>query len=146
MRTVPSAVSSFEVEFWRERKTRILCGDPMSHALEQLPERFHRDDLQQISVNPVVENGKTQALYLFCERRHRFTELDIKCISMVCGFFHRKVHMLWEQHMLRALELAYLKQGVMLRQSERLATLGRLISCGCSLWHQWMVGSASQRR
>jgi C4-dicarboxylate-specific signal transduction histidine kinase len=34
--------------------------------------------------------------------------------------------MLWEQQKLRELELAYLQQEVMLRQSERLATLGRL--------------------
>ena len=34
--------------------------------------------------------------------------------------------MLWEQQKLRDLELAYLQQEVMLRQSERLATLGRL--------------------
>jgi signal transduction histidine kinase len=45
---------------------------------------------------------------------------------MVCGFFHRKVHMLWEQQKLRNLEMAYLRQEIMLRQSERLATLGRL--------------------
>jgi signal transduction histidine kinase len=125
-RTVPSDLSSLEVELWRDRKTRILSGEPMSHALEQLPAHFQKDDLKQISVNTLVENGKTQALYLFCRRRQPFLELDFKCLSMVCGFFHRKIHMLWEQQKLRDLELAYLKQEVMLRQSERLATLGRL--------------------
>jgi signal transduction histidine kinase len=45
---------------------------------------------------------------------------------MVCGFFHRKVHTLWEQQKLRDLEQAYLRQEVTLRQTERLATLGRL--------------------
>jgi signal transduction histidine kinase len=98
----------------------------MEDALEHLPDHFRRDDLEQISVNALVENGKAQALYLFCRRRQPFTELDVKCLSMVCGFFHRKIHMLWEQQKLRNLELAYLQQEVMLRQSERLATLGRL--------------------
>jgi hypothetical protein len=78
MRTVPSALSSLEVDLWRDRRTRILCGDSMTHALEQLPARFQKDDLEQISVNSLVENGKTQALYLFCKRRQPFTELDIR--------------------------------------------------------------------
>jgi signal transduction histidine kinase len=125
-RTSSAALSNFEVGLWRDRKTRILGGEAMSDALEQLPTHFQKDDLEQISVNALVENGKTQALYLFCKRRQSFTELDVKCLSMVCGFFHRKVQMLWEQQKLRDLELAYLKQEVMLRQSERLATLGRL--------------------
>jgi signal transduction histidine kinase len=125
-RTVPNALSSFEAGLWRDRKTRILCGDPMADALEQLPAHLRRDDLEQISVNTLVEDGRTQALYLFCRRRQPFTDLDVKCLSMVCGFFHRKVHMLWEEQKLRNLEQAYLQQEVMLRQSERLATLGRL--------------------
>ena len=126
MRTNQETLSKFEMELWYERKTRILCGDLMNTALEQLPVHFKKPDLEQISVNTLVEDGKTHALYLFCKRRQSFTELDIKCLSMVCGFFHRKVHMLWEQQKMRDLELAYLKQEVMLRQSERLATLGRL--------------------
>jgi signal transduction histidine kinase len=124
--TVPAALSHFEAESWRDRKTRILCGEPMNDALEQLPAHLKRDDLEQISVNTLVEDGKTQALYLFCKRRQPFTDLDVKCLSMVCGFFHPKVHMLWEQQKLRDLEQAYVQQEVMLRQSERLATLGRL--------------------
>jgi signal transduction histidine kinase len=126
MRTAPAALSSFEAESWRDRKTRILCGKLMNDALEQLPTHLQKDDLEQISVNALVEKGKTQALYLFCKRRQAFTDLDVKCLSMVCGFFHRKVHMLWEQQKLRDLEQAYLRQEVMLRQSEKLATLGRL--------------------
>jgi signal transduction histidine kinase len=124
--TIPSSLSDFEMELWRDRKTRILCNQPMSDALQHFPAHFQKDDLEQISVNTLVENGKTQALYFFCRRRSAYTELDIKCLTMVCGFFHRKVHMLWEQQKLRNLELAYLQQEVMLRQSERLATLGRL--------------------
>jgi signal transduction histidine kinase len=126
LRTIPAALSKLEAELWRDRKTRILCGDAMSAALGELPMHLQKDDLEQISVNTLVENGKTQALFLFCKRRQPFTELDVKCLSMVVGFFHNKVHTLWEQQKLRDLELAYLQQEVMLRQSERLATLGRL--------------------
>lgn len=125
-RTVPETLSDFELELWRDRKTRILCGQPMSEILEQLPDYLQKDDLEQISVNALVEDGKTQALHIFCKRRQAFTELDVKCLSMVSGFFHRKVHMLWEQQKLRDLEQAYLEQEVMLRESEKLATLGRL--------------------
>jgi len=126
MRTNPAALSTFEVKLWQDRKTRLLCGETMNGALEHLPEHFQKEDLEQISVNALVENGKTQALYLFCRRRQPFTDLDVKCLSIVCSFFHRKIIMLWEQQKLRDLELAYLQQEVMLRQSERLATLGRL--------------------
>ena len=122
----PSDLSSVEGEFWRERKTRILCGEPMMGALRQLPDHFLRSDLEQISVNTLVEDGKTRALFLFCKRRQPFSELDLKCLSMVCGFFHPKVRMLWEEQKHRELQQAYLQQEVMLRQSERLATLGRL--------------------
>jgi signal transduction histidine kinase len=124
--TVPATLSSFEADLWRERKTRILSGQPMAEALQHLPAHLRKDDLEQISVNTLVEDGKTEALYLFCRRRKPFTDLDLKCLSMVCGFFHNKVHTLWEQQKLRDLEQAYLQQEVMLRQSERLATLGRL--------------------
>ena len=126
IRTKPDSLSSFEGDLWRDRKTRILCGAPMSDALEHLPDHFQRDDLEQIAVNTLVEDGRTQALFLFCKRRQPFTELDIKCLSMVCNFFHRKVQMLWEQQKLRDLEQAYLEQEVMLRQKEKLATLGKL--------------------
>ena len=126
MRTVPGALSAFEAQLWRDRKTLILCGESMIAALEQLPKHLGKDDLEQISVNTLVEDGKTQALYLFCKRRQPFTDLDVKCLMMIAGFFHRKIHMLWEQQKLRDLEVAYLEQEAMLRQSERLATLGRL--------------------
>jgi signal transduction histidine kinase len=125
-RSTPAALSGFEMELWNDRRTSMLCGDSMRDALEELPEFFRRADLEQISVNALVEHGRTQALYLFCKRRQPFSELDVKCLSTVCGFFHRKVVMLWEQQKLRNLELAYLQQEVMLRQSEKLATLGRL--------------------
>jgi signal transduction histidine kinase len=124
--TTPATLSRSEVELWHDRKPHILCGESMNDVLEQLPDHLQIDDLEQVSVNVLVENGRTQALCLFLKRRQPFTELDIKCLAMVCSFFHRKVHMLWEHQKLRDLELAYLQQEAMLRQSERLATLGRL--------------------
>jgi signal transduction histidine kinase len=124
--TVPAALSNLELQLWRDRKTLILSGEAMIESLDQLPSSFHKDDLEQISVNTLVEDGRTRALYLFGRRRQPFTDLDVKCLSMVCGFFHRKVHMLWEQQKLRELERTYLEQEVMLRESEKLATLGRL--------------------
>ena len=126
VRTNPAALSRFELDLWRDRRTSMLCGNSMSDALEHLPDHFRKNDLEQISVNTLVENGATQALYLFCKRRQPFSDLDIKCLSVVCNIFHRKIVMLWEQQKLRELELAYLQQEVMLRQNERLATLGRL--------------------
>lgn len=126
MRTIPSSLSNFEMELWRDRKTHILYGDQMKDALAQLPSHFQKDNLEQISANALVQNGKTQALFLFCKQRRPFTDLDVKFLSMVCIFFHRKMYLLWEQQKLRDLERAYLQQEVMLRQSEKLATLGRL--------------------
>lgn len=125
-RTDSTALSDFELKLWRDRKTGIIFGKLMEDALAQLPVHFQKEDLEQISVKSLIEKGKIQALYLFCKRRRPFTDFDIKYLSMVCGFFHRKVHMLWDQQKLRNLEVAYLEQEIMLRQSERLATLGRL--------------------
>lgn len=125
-RTGPEALSEVERELWHDRKTRIVSGETKNKMLQGLPAHFYKSDIEQISANTVVENGRTQALYLFCKRRQPFTELDVKCLAMVCGFFHSKVHMLWEHQKLRELELAYLKQEIALRQSDRLATLGRL--------------------
>ena len=125
-RTEPTVLSSLEAQLWRDRKSRLLCGEPLDDALEHLPEHLRKDDLEQISVNILAGGGKTKALYLFSRRRQSFSELDIKCLAMVSGFFHDKIHMLWEQQKHRELEQAYLQQEVMLRQSEKLATLGRL--------------------
>jgi len=124
--TVPSALSGLERRFWRDRKTTMLQGQTLQDAMQHLPTHLRKDDLEQILVNTLVEDGRTEALHLFCRRRQPFAELDMKCLSIICGFFHRKVHMLWEQKKLRALEQAYLRQEVALRQNEKLATLGRL--------------------
>lgn len=125
-RTSPNNLSDLEKLLWRDRKTRIFCGDSMVESLEQFPDFFKKSDLKQIAANVLVENSRTQALFFFCKRRQLFSELDLKCLSMVCSFVHRKVLALWERRKLRDLELAYLQQEVSLRQNERLATLGRL--------------------
>ena len=143
LRTIPAALSSFEVDLWTDRKTRVLCEGALSEALEHLPAHLLKNDLEQISVNTIVEDGRTQALLLFCKRRQPFTELDLKCLATVCTFVHHKVHTLWEQQKLRDLELAYLQQEVMLRQSERLATLGRM-SAGMA--HELNNPAAAARR
>ncbi|MDX1404565.1 MAG: ATP-binding protein [Woeseiaceae bacterium] len=124
--TVPASLSKFEMDLWRDRKTRILSGDAMKEALAHLPAHLQKDDLEQISINTLVVDGKTEALYFFARRRSAYTDLDLKCLAMVCGFFHTKVHTLWEQQKMQQLQRAYLDQELMLRQSERLATLGRL--------------------
>ncbi len=124
--TVPASLSGFERALWRDRKTRILSDEAMKDALQHLPAHLQKDDLVQISVNALVVDGQTEALYFFARRRSPYTDLDIKCLAMVSGFFHTKVHMLWEQQKMRDLERAYLDQELMLRQSDRLATLGRL--------------------
>jgi C4-dicarboxylate-specific signal transduction histidine kinase len=65
-------------------------------------------------------------LFIFSKRRQPFNELDVKFITLAAHFFHEKVHMLWEQKRLRDLEKAYLQQEIMMRQNEKLATLGKL--------------------
>jgi signal transduction histidine kinase len=124
--TIPASLSGFELDHWRDRKTRILCDDAMADAVQHLPVHLQKNDLVQIAVTVLVADGKTEALYFFGRRRQPFSDLDLKCLTMVCRFFHRKVNMLWVQQKMRDLERAYLDQEVMLRQSERLATLGRL--------------------
>ena len=47
VRTDRAGLSRFEGEPWRGRKTRILCGGPMGEALEQLPEHFQKEDIEQ---------------------------------------------------------------------------------------------------
>ena len=99
--TTPSGLSEFEIGLWRDSKTRILCGNELAVAQSNLPDPFSKDDVEQIAVNTLVVNGQMQALYFFGRRRQPFTELDVKCLTMVTGFFHRKVHMLWDQQRLR---------------------------------------------
>jgi signal transduction histidine kinase len=65
-------------------------------------------------------------MLLYSKVRTPFNDLDIKFLNLASGIFHDKVYLLWEQQKMRDLELAYLQQEITLRQSEKLATLGRL--------------------
>ena len=65
-------------------------------------------------------------MVMFSKKRQAFNDLDIKFLNLAAEFFHDKVYRLWEERKLRDLESAYLQREIMLRQSEKLATLGRL--------------------
>jgi len=119
-------LSVLETKLWDEPRAKVLCEGADAPEFEHLPDSFRRPDVAQVVAHPVVESGERRALFLCCKRREAFNELDLKFIGLVCGFFHRRVQMLWEQRKLRELETAYLQQEITLRQSEKLATLGRL--------------------
>ena len=123
---LPDHLSSVESELWAKRKTCFLAGETLAEAKEFLPKQFQRSDIVQLYVCPHFGAGELRGLSIFSRRRQAFTELDIKFITLAAQFFHEKVNMLWEQRKLRDLEQAYLQQEIMLRQNEKLATLGKL--------------------
>jgi signal transduction histidine kinase len=122
----PEVLSSLESQLWDDHRARVLCEGADAPELESLPDHFRRPDVAQIYAHPILATGERRALFLFCKRRQPFNELDLKFVGLVCGFFHRRVQMLWEQRKLRELETAYLQQEMTLRQSEKLATLGKM--------------------
>jgi signal transduction histidine kinase len=136
-------LSSLDAELWRDHRARVLCRGSDSAVLQELPEPFRREDMSEIRVQPQVISGKVQAVFILCKRRQPFDDLDMKFLALACLFFHTKVHMLWEQQKLRELETAYLQQEIMLRQSEKLATLGKL-SAGMA--HELNNPAAAARR
>lgn len=115
-----------ELDLWSARKTRFLEGDDLEAAKRTLPEQFHRDDIVQIFVCPRFGAAGLQSMLLYSKLTQPFNELDIKFLTLASQFFHDKVYMLWEHKKLRDLETAYLQQEMTLRQSEKLATLGKL--------------------
>jgi signal transduction histidine kinase len=119
-------LSKFESKLWAERKVSFLAGEPLLEVKESLPTQFQKDDIKQLFVCPHMSGGEIQGLFIFSIRRHSFNELDVKFLTLAAQFFHEKVLMLWEQKKLRDLEKAYLQQEIMIRQNEKLATLGRL--------------------
>ena len=123
---LPDHLSSVESKLWAKRKTSFLAGETLAEAKESLPKQFQKNDIVQLFVCPHFGAGELQGLSIFSRRRQAFSELDIKFITLAAQFFHEKVHMLWEQRRLRDLEQAYLQQEIMLRQNEKLATLGKL--------------------
>ncbi len=124
---VPLAeLSQSETKLWEERKVCFLAAEPLLEVKESLPAQFQKDDIKQLFVCPYLGGGEIQGLFIFSKRRQSFNELDVKFLTLAAQFFHEKVHLLWEKKKLRDLEKAYLQQEIMMRQNEKLATLGKL--------------------
>ncbi len=121
-----TSLSDLETALWDDPRARVLCEGPEDPLLASLPDHFRRADVSQIYAHPLVGSADDRALFLLCKRREPFNELDLKLIALAGPFFHRRVHMLRARQALRRLEMAYLEQEMTLRQSEKLATLGRL--------------------
>jgi signal transduction histidine kinase len=119
-------LSKVESKLWVERKVCFLAGETLSEAKEYLPKQFQKNDISQLFVCPHLGGGEIRGLFIFSKRRQPFNELDVKFTTLAANFFHEKAYMLWEQKKLRDLEKAYLQQEIMMRQNEKLATLGRL--------------------
>ncbi len=119
-------LSRVESLLWVERKVCFLAGETLSEAKEYLPKQFQKNDIRQLFVCPHLSGGEIRGLFIFSKRRQPFNDLDVKFITLAANFFHEKAQMLWEQKKLRDLEKAYLQQEIMIRQNEKLATLGRL--------------------
>ncbi len=123
---LPDRLSSVESNLWAKRKACFLAGETLEEVKASLPKLFQKNDIVQLFVCPHLGAGELQGLSIFSGRRQAFNELDIKFITLAAQFFHEKVYMLQEQRKLRDLEQAYLQQEMMLRQNEKLATLGKL--------------------
>ena len=119
-------LSKFESNLWEERKVSFLAGQNLSKVIEDLPTQFQKTDIRQLFVYPLFLGREIRGMFISSKRRELFNELDIKFITLAAQFFHEKTNMLWEQNKLRDLEKAYLQQEIMMRQSEKLATLGKL--------------------
>jgi signal transduction histidine kinase len=119
-------LSKVESKLWVERKVSFLAGETLSKAKEYLPEQFQNKDIEQLYVCPHFSGEEIRGLFIFSKRNQPFNELDIKFLTLAAHFFHEKAYMLWEHKKLRDLEKAYLQQEIMMRQNEKLATLGRL--------------------
>ena len=115
-----------ELNLWSRKRSSFVEGAELEEAKRVLPEQFRKDDIVQIVVCPRFGGGGLQSMLLFSKRRQPFNELDVKFLTLASQIFHDKVYLLWEQKKLRDLENAYLQQEITLRQSEKLATLGKL--------------------
>jgi signal transduction histidine kinase len=117
---------SVEVDLWSGRKSRFLEEEELESAKQTLPEQFRKPAIVQIYVCPRFGIGRLESMLLYSTVRNPFNELDVKFLTLASEIFHDKVYLLWEQKKMRDLETAYLQQEITLRQSEKLATLGRL--------------------
>jgi len=125
-RVATGELGPVERELLGSRKVRMLEGDDLASLQPRLPAHFQKADIVQIYVCPHVASEGLDGLFLFAKRRQPFNELDVRFLTMAAHLFHEKVFLLWELEQRRALETAYLQQEIMLRESEKLATLGRL--------------------
>lgn len=132
-----------EVDLWNTKKARFVEGEELDRIRSTLPEQFHKPDIVQLYACPRFAAGGLRSMVLYSKRRQPFNELDIKFLTLASQLFHDKIYLLWEQKKLRDLESAYLQQEIMLRQSEKLATLGRL-SAGVA--HELNNPAAAARR
>jgi signal transduction histidine kinase len=141
---IPAAtLGRVESDLWKSRKARVLEADELAAVRTSLPPHFQRADIVQVYVCPRFGAGELESLFLFSKRRQPFSELDVKFLTLAAQLFHDKVSRQWEQEQRRALETAYLQQEIMLRQNEKLATLGRL-SAGIA--HEMNNPAAAARR
>ena len=115
-----------EIHLWRAKKSSLIDGDALTQAKEVLPDHFQSEKIVQIYACPRISEAGFQSMVLYSTQRQPFNELDIKFLTLSSQFFHDKVYRLWEAKKMRDLETAYLDREMMLRQSEKLATLGRL--------------------
>lgn len=121
-----SALCGLELELWNTHRARTLEADELEVVRSTLPASFQKPDIVQAYVCPRFGADGLEGMFLFSKRRQPFNDLDTKFLTLIAQIFHDKVHVLWEQRKRRELETAYLEQEIMLRQSEKLATLGRL--------------------
>jgi signal transduction histidine kinase len=121
-----SALCGLELELWNTHRARTLEADELEVVRSTLPASFQKPDIVQAYVCPRFGADGLEGMFLFSKRRQPFNDLDTKFLTLVAQIFHDKVHVLREQRKRRELETAYLEQEIMLRQSEKLATLGRL--------------------
>jgi signal transduction histidine kinase len=121
-----SALCELELELWKSHRARIVEGDELEAARPTLPPSFQKPDIVQAYVCPRFGAGGLEGMFLFSKRRQPFNDLDLKFLALTAQILHDKVHVLWEHRKRRELETAFLEQEIMLRQSEKLATLGRL--------------------
>jgi signal transduction histidine kinase len=121
-----SALCGLELELWNTHRARTLEAEELEAVRPTLPASFQKPDIVQAYVCPRFGADGLEGMFLFSKRRQPLNDLDIKFLTLIAQVFHDKVHVLWEQRKRRELETAYLEQEIMIRQSEKLATLGRL--------------------
>lgn len=125
-RTVRGKICPVELGLWAAKTTRLLEADELDQTKAALPEHFRGDSVEQLFASPGFGADELQSVLLIGSKKQGFSALDLKFLTLASQFFHDKMHLLWEQQKVRDLERAYLDQEIMLRQNEKLATLGKL--------------------